>query len=223
MYKIDDVRILYAHADEPAAAYYLAGWFMHVFGGEPHIYIARGVGPDYGHIARISFHGEGVEAWVELMDECSIEVRINGVEQKLVFPPKTEYGALREELSIVGKDPPPAIRAQASSVVEVTGYVDDVRPYVDRAAVFVCPLRILLPSSTTSSSASPENSLPPRFHNGRSQRIQEKTRSKGRVFFIPHLFRFPNPRSTPKRFSYPPVANPLPPASAALAAPPPGL
>ena len=25
--------------------------------------------------------------------------------------------------------------------LEVTGYVDDVRPYVDRAAVFVCPLR----------------------------------------------------------------------------------
>jgi glycosyltransferase involved in cell wall biosynthesis len=44
-------------------------------------------------------------------------------------------------LTIVGKDPPPAICAQASPFVEVTGYVDDVRPYVDRAAIFVCPLR----------------------------------------------------------------------------------
>ena len=43
--------------------------------------------------------------------------------------------------TIVGRDPPPAVRALAAPDVEVTGYVDDVRPYVDRAAVFVCPLR----------------------------------------------------------------------------------
>ena len=104
MFKIDDIRILYAHADEPTAAYYLAGWFMHVLGGEPHIRIARGVGPDYGRIARVSVHGEGVEAWVELMETCSIEVRIKGVEQRLVFPAETEYSALREELSVVGRD-----------------------------------------------------------------------------------------------------------------------
>jgi glycosyltransferase involved in cell wall biosynthesis len=44
-------------------------------------------------------------------------------------------------LSIVGKNPPPEIQALASDCVEVTGFVDDVRPYVDRAALFVCPLR----------------------------------------------------------------------------------
>jgi glycosyltransferase involved in cell wall biosynthesis len=51
---------------------------------------------------------------------------------------KAEPGA---RLTIVGKDPTPEVQALASSSVEVTGYVDDVRPYVDRAAVFVCPLR----------------------------------------------------------------------------------
>jgi glycosyltransferase involved in cell wall biosynthesis len=42
---------------------------------------------------------------------------------------------------IVGKNPAPEVAALASTDVEVTGFVDDVRPYLDRAAVFVCPLR----------------------------------------------------------------------------------
>jgi glycosyltransferase involved in cell wall biosynthesis len=41
---------------------------------------------------------------------------------------------------IVGKDPPEDIVRLSSAHIEVTGFVDDVRPYVDRAAVFVCPL-----------------------------------------------------------------------------------
>jgi sugar transferase (PEP-CTERM/EpsH1 system associated) len=44
-------------------------------------------------------------------------------------------------LTIVGKDPAPAVAALAGPGVEVTGFVDDVRPYVDRSSVFVCPLR----------------------------------------------------------------------------------
>ena len=43
--------------------------------------------------------------------------------------------------SIVGRDPSSAVRALAGDDVDVTGYVDDVRPYIDRASVFVCPLR----------------------------------------------------------------------------------
>jgi glycosyltransferase involved in cell wall biosynthesis len=42
---------------------------------------------------------------------------------------------------IVGKNPVPSVSALASLDVEVTGFVEDVRPYLDRAAVFVCPLR----------------------------------------------------------------------------------
>lgn len=42
--------------------------------------------------------------------------------------------------SIVGKDPTPEVLALASEQVEVTGMVDDVRPWLDSATVFVCPL-----------------------------------------------------------------------------------
>ena len=42
---------------------------------------------------------------------------------------------------LVGRDPSPAVRALASESVQVTGTVDDVRPYLARATVFACPMR----------------------------------------------------------------------------------
>ena len=45
-------------------------------------------------------------------------------------------------LTIVGRDPAPAVAALASlDGVTVTGFVDDVRPYLDAASVFAAPLR----------------------------------------------------------------------------------
>lgn len=46
------------------------------------------------------------------------------------------------KLTIVGKDPSPEILNLASGEIEITGFVDDVRPFLDRASVFVCPMRI---------------------------------------------------------------------------------
>ncbi len=45
-------------------------------------------------------------------------------------------------LVLVGPAPPPRLRAAATAGVEVTGLVDEVRPYLDRAAVVVAPLRL---------------------------------------------------------------------------------
>jgi sugar transferase (PEP-CTERM/EpsH1 system associated) len=46
-------------------------------------------------------------------------------------------------LSIVGRAPTPAVRCLADEAgVRVTGRVDDVRPFVDEASVYVVPLRI---------------------------------------------------------------------------------
>lgn len=44
-------------------------------------------------------------------------------------------------LTLVGRDPGPAVRALASERVVVTGAVDDIRPYVQEAAVFVSALQ----------------------------------------------------------------------------------
>jgi glycosyltransferase involved in cell wall biosynthesis len=43
---------------------------------------------------------------------------------------------------LVGKDPSPEVLALNDAQVTVTGTVDDVRPYVKRASVFLCPLRL---------------------------------------------------------------------------------
>lgn len=45
-------------------------------------------------------------------------------------------------VSIVGKMPPPALLKRAAPNVFVTGFVDDVRPYVWDASVYVVPLRM---------------------------------------------------------------------------------
>jgi glycosyltransferase involved in cell wall biosynthesis len=44
----------------------------------------------------------------------------------------------------VGQDPPPELHkiAESDSCVVVTGYVDDIRPYVTRSSVYVVPLRV---------------------------------------------------------------------------------
>ena len=45
-------------------------------------------------------------------------------------------------LVVVGDSPPDSLRALAGPHVQVTGRVDDVRPYLDRAAVVAVPLRM---------------------------------------------------------------------------------
>ena len=46
------------------------------------------------------------------------------------------------EVVIVGRDPRPALRERSErDDVTVTGFVEDVRPYLDEAAVFVAPIR----------------------------------------------------------------------------------
>ncbi len=51
-----------------------------------------------------------------------------------------KYPRLR--VSIVGRKPPESLVARQSPNVEVTGLVDDVRPWLDRADVVIAPLRI---------------------------------------------------------------------------------
>jgi glycosyltransferase involved in cell wall biosynthesis len=54
---------------------------------------------------------------------------------------RAEEPAVR--LTIVGRAPTPAVKKLADDArIEVTGRVDDVRPYIDDASVYVVPLRI---------------------------------------------------------------------------------
>jgi sugar transferase (PEP-CTERM/EpsH1 system associated) len=56
--------------------------------------------------------------------------------------PKVRQALPDVEFWVVGADPPPRIRELAMEPgLYVTGNVDDIRPYVQSASVFVCPLR----------------------------------------------------------------------------------
>lgn len=57
------------------------------------------------------------------------------------------YGRIKDEfpsvkLYIVGKEPPQSVRelSKDKSVI-VTGFVDDVRPYIDKSTLYICPIR----------------------------------------------------------------------------------
>jgi glycosyltransferase involved in cell wall biosynthesis len=56
--------------------------------------------------------------------------------------PLLRRGGVARSLGIVGRNPPPEIRAWAERdpSVEVTGFVEDVRQAFDEAQVFVCPI-----------------------------------------------------------------------------------
>jgi sugar transferase (PEP-CTERM/EpsH1 system associated) len=56
--------------------------------------------------------------------------------------PRVRAEEPRVRLSIVGRSPTPAVRQLADRGIQVTGRVEDVRPYVQNAAVYVVPLRI---------------------------------------------------------------------------------
>jgi glycosyltransferase involved in cell wall biosynthesis len=58
-----------------------------------------------------------------------------------VFP-RLQMRYPRVRLKIVGRRPPESILARRSADVEVTGVVDDVRPWIEQAGVVVVPLRI---------------------------------------------------------------------------------
>ena len=106
VYQIEEVRILWRDTDEPAAVYYLAGWFMHVLGAGVKLNIARGVGPDFASIVRVSLIGPALEATIELKDESSVEVHVNGERRQVtVYPQIGECEALRQELALAGRDP----------------------------------------------------------------------------------------------------------------------
>lgn len=54
--------------------------------------------------------------------------------------PLVREGEPNVRMAVVGKGPEADVKALARPGVEVTGFVPDVRPYLDRAWVFVCPL-----------------------------------------------------------------------------------
>jgi glycosyltransferase involved in cell wall biosynthesis len=55
--------------------------------------------------------------------------------------PRIRQEAPEADLTVVGPSPPPDIRRLGRQKgIEVTGFVEDIRPYLEQSAVFVCPM-----------------------------------------------------------------------------------
>jgi glycosyltransferase involved in cell wall biosynthesis len=88
---------------------------------------------------------EGTESAAELVFTGSMDWYLN--EDAILHFARHILPLIRREvpeasLTVVGRKPSPRLRAAAAGLpIEVTGGVEDVRPYVSRAAVYVVPLR----------------------------------------------------------------------------------
>jgi glucose-6-phosphate dehydrogenase assembly protein OpcA len=106
VYELEEIQILYhSPHGEPSSVYYLAGWFMSVLGAGVKIRIAPGAGPDNAYIAHVTLTGPKLKATLDLTAEDTAEVSVNGERQQLtVFPHVDEGEALRQELTLAGRD-----------------------------------------------------------------------------------------------------------------------
>jgi len=65
----------------------------------------------------------------------------------ILFFYKEMYGRIKKifpdiKLYIVGKNPPPKVKKLSNdSSVTVTGFVEDIRQYIDKSTVYICPIR----------------------------------------------------------------------------------
>ena len=56
--------------------------------------------------------------------------------------PRIRMNGASPRVCLVGRDPAPEVRALKGPDVEVTGTVSDIRPYLEKAAVFACPMTL---------------------------------------------------------------------------------
>ncbi len=101
--------------------------------------IPNGVDSDYFHPLPLEPEGRTVVFSGKMSYHANIAAAHYFVEEVL---PRLWVWDESVRFLIVGKDPPESLRALARDPrIEVTGYVDDLRPWLARAAVAVCPVR----------------------------------------------------------------------------------
>lgn len=113
--------------------------FLRYFPNTNAVVIANGVDENYFHfsnsnteIANIVF--EGTMAFPPNIDAVHYFV-------DHIFP-RIRNAIPQARFTIVGRDPTTEVQALVTDYIEVTGSVPDIRPYLAKANVFVCPMRL---------------------------------------------------------------------------------
>jgi len=104
--ELTNVELQYSAAEPPSAILYLAGWFRALLGDSLKITVSSGSGPQYAGIARVTLEGPALRASVAIRDRNTAETQVDGQGLELtVFPVADDTYALRQELSVAGRDP----------------------------------------------------------------------------------------------------------------------
>ena len=119
-----------------------ADFYRRVFPGRRAAFVPNGVDLEFFRVRR--------------SDGEQLEDRIIVFEGNMMFPPNIDAArrlcteilpqirmkGASPRVCLVGRDPPAEVRALEGPDVEVTGTVSDIRPYLERAAVFACPMKL---------------------------------------------------------------------------------
>jgi glycosyltransferase involved in cell wall biosynthesis len=116
-----------------------AGVYRRFFPGRPVTVVPNGV--DIEYFAPLSTKPD--PAYVVFEGNMNYGPNIDTA-QRLVreILPRLSSRVGEVQIGIVGRDPSPEVLRLASDRVEVTGSVADVRPFLARATVFACPMRL---------------------------------------------------------------------------------
>lgn len=116
-----------------------AGVYNRYFPGRKTAVVPNGVDTDYFAPMQVSPDSSYVVFEGNMNFEPNVDTARVLVEEILPRLRKRVAGA---RVGLIGRNPAEVVRALASERVEVTGTVEDVRPYLARAAVFACPMRL---------------------------------------------------------------------------------
>ncbi len=100
---VERVRIRHRSGQTPAAAHYLASWLKRTVPSPVEVSFEEWAG-DAGEISGVFFSGAGVEASVVRNGAC-VDLTMNSIASGVPFPKVSEMDTLRDELSILGRDP----------------------------------------------------------------------------------------------------------------------
>lgn len=106
VHDIEEVELQFSASEAPSAIYYLAGWFRHVLGEKLRTTVKAGPGPEYAGISRVALRGPELNASVSIKERNTAETLVDGQSLEVtMFPVANDAYALRQELSITGRDP----------------------------------------------------------------------------------------------------------------------
>lgn len=103
---VERARIEYQGEYVPISAYYLAAWLRNSLGRPLPVEIVQCAGPaERARVMRVALSDGAVDASITVSQDRDVELHAGKRDAHTVFPRRTEYELLCEELAILGTDP----------------------------------------------------------------------------------------------------------------------